>query len=381
MRNRRDAIAIATLLLAFAVIAILLRPHADELDTSDVRATSYRSSPTGARALYLLLEELQLPVERELDPWTARTPAGALVLIAPSETPTDREIDRLLGWVRAGGTLIYAPARADPLRNRLGLRYRALVETPAREDSTVGGVTAMPVAHAWTAGIDSVSGFRRAFVLDQNTSDSITVLLRAAAAPTAITFAWGDGRIVVWSDANPLRNARLREGGAAVLFARAAAAAVADSGVIRFDEFHHGFRAAGPFGALRRFLRDTNAGRAMLQIIIAALALLLLAGARLGAPVPSLRGRRRSPLEHVEAVAAVYRRAQARRTTRQLLMAGLERRLGRRITVADGTIAATALNPSAQAERLREQWQHGIDGDLADLSGAVDDYLTEVRWR
>ena len=119
----------------------------------------------------------------------------------------------------------------------------------------------------------------------------------------------------------------------------------------------------------------------MLQIIIAALALLLLAGARLGAPVPSLRGRRRSPLEHVEAVAAVYRRAQARRTTRQLLMAGLERRLGRRITAADGTIAATALNPSAQAERLREQWQRGIDGDLADLAGAVDDYLTEVRWR
>jgi hypothetical protein len=227
-----------------------------------------------------------------------------------------------------------------------------------------------------------VPGFRRAFQFERAAlTDSVTTLLHVNSEPTVVTFAFGDGRVIAWSEANPLRNSLLRDGGAAILFARSAAAAVADSGVIRFDEFHHGFRTAGPFGALWRFLRDTKVGHGVLQVMAAAVALLLLAGRRFGAPTASTQGRRRSPLEHVEAVAAVYRRAHARRTTRQLLMSGLERRLGRRITAADGTIAAAALNPSAQAERLREEWGRGTDGDLVALVTAVDDYVREVRWR
>ena len=381
MRSRRDVVALAALLIAFALIAALLRPHAGDLDATDLRASTFRSSPAGTRALYLLLDELDLPVERSLEPFTAEPAGGVLVVLSPAESPTPRDAQALTAWVEAGGTLILAvdPAERE-LRRLLNAGFAALPMPDTLrsfERQRWQGAAAFPVAHPWTADIDSVRGFRLAF----REPTGATVLLRAAGgAPTVFSAARGNGRVIAWSDVNALRNDVLSDGGAALLFARVAAAAAADSGVIRFSEYYQGYRDVGVVAAMRSFIRNTAAGHALLQVVIAGLLLLLLAARRFGAPLMETTERRRSPLEHVQAVAAAYRRADARRTARQLLLSGLERRLGRRILGDDGRITTSALSQTAHAQRLTEEWERGTAGDLAALAGAVDDYIGEVRW-
>jgi hypothetical protein len=390
MRSRRDAVALAVLLLSLAAAALLLRPYAEEANEADRRMSTYRSTPFGARALFLLMEELELPARRQLQPWSVEPVpgalAGALAVLAPVDAPTPRELEALLAWLRGGGTLIFGAGGRHPLLERLGLQL-LLMETAgagALERTGRTGATAYPAPHAWTAGIDSVGGFARAFSPGSPAlrTPGAAVLLRTRDdAATALVFPVGTGRVVAFSDAAVLNNEQLRDGGAAVLFARVAHDALADGGVLRFDEFHHGYREGGLVSAVRGFLTGTGMGRALLQGAVALLLLLLLAAHRLGSPRQETGQRRRSPLEHVEAVAGAYRRANALRTTRRLLLRGLERRLGRRLQHADEPLLES-LRATPAGRRLKEEWDRGERGDLVALSAAVDEYVMEATaWK
>jgi hypothetical protein len=389
MRSRREAVALAVLLLSLAAAALLLRPYAEETNEADRRMSTFRSTPFGARALFLLMEELEIPARRQLRPWSVDTVpdaradaragalAGALAVLAPVEAPTPRELESLLERLRGGGTLIFAAGGnpRHPLLERLGLQLVRIGTSSA---------TAYPAPHAWTVGIDSVSGFAREFAAGSPAlrAPGATVLLRTREdGVTALVFPVGTGRVVAFSDAAVLNNEQLRDGGAAVLFARVAHDALADGGVLRFDEFHHGYREGGLVSAVRGFLMGTGIGRALLQGAVALLVLLLLAAHRLGSPRQEADHRRRSPLEHVEAVAGAYRRAHALRTTRRLLLRGLERRLGRRIQHADEPLLES-LRATPAGRRLREEWDRGERGDLVALSAAVDEYVMEATaWK
>jgi hypothetical protein len=383
MRSRREAVALAVLLLSLAAAALLLRPYADEANDADRRMSTYRSTPFGARALFLLMEELELPARRHLQPWSADTVAGALdgaldgalAVLAPVDAPTPRELEALLARLRGGGTLIFAAGGRHPLLERLGLQLVRIERADA---------TAYPARHAWTVGIDSVGGFARAFSPGSPAlrTPGAAVLLRTREdAVTALVIPVGAGRVVAFSDAAVLNNEQLRDGGAAVLFARVAHDALAAGGVLSFDEFHHGYREGGLVSAVRGFLTGTGMGRALLQGAVALLLLLLLAAHRFGSPRQEADHRRRSPLEHVEAVAGAYRRANALRTTRRLLLRGLERRLGRRVQHADEPLLES-LRATPAGRRLKEEWDRGERGDLVALSAAVDEYVMEATaWK
>lgn len=384
----------AVLLASLIVIALLLRPHAEQ-DATDTRLSTHLSGPGGARALYLLMEELDLPAVRMMRPWTADAPAGVIVALAPADPPTELEIEALETWVRDGGVLIYGVGRTgDPVAARFELQLRATRRPGSRDTlrttsrsaerapAPPAGVTSYATRHPWSADVDSVTGFRGVFEAASpalQTDDAQVLLHTAAGDPTVVRFAAGAGQVIAWSDAAVLANRSLRTGGAALLFARTAQAATEWGGTLHFDEYHQGFRDAGPTTALWRFLTGTGTGRALLQLAVAGLALLLLAGTRLGSPLPEETARHRSPLEHVDAVAAAYRRAGARHTARRLLLAGLERRLGRRLLAGTETLTPAGGDGSAAGRRLREEWERG---ELVGLATAVDDFAAEVRrWR
>jgi hypothetical protein len=388
MRNRREAIALGILLAALVAIALLVRTQAGDAADDDPRHSTFLPGPNGARALYLLAAELDLPAARHLTPWVGDLPDGALVVLAPHERPTPREIDTLLAWVDAGGTLVWgASAGRDSLAQALGLhtvplRPAALTRLEAARWT---GAPAYPEPHEWTADVTAIEHFRRGFhpASPALTRGAVDVLLRTrAGVPTAVRLDVGGGSVIAFSDPAVLSNQRLRAGDAALLFVRAATAALAEGGALHFDEYHQGYRAGGgPVSALRRFVATSGWGRALAQAAVAALLLLLYAGARLGSPLRETAGRRRSQLEHVDALATAYRRAGARRTARRLILAGLERRLGRRA-------ATGALQPSQQherttaAQRLQQEWHAGDGGSIVALAGAVDDYVNEVhRWQ
>jgi hypothetical protein len=398
VRSRRDVIALVALLAALAAIALIARPPDDHQD--DPRASSYLNGPDGARALFLVLDELDVQAGRLLRPWSAAMPHDVVIVLAPSVPAAPHEVDALLDWVDDGGTLVYAfRFAADPVRQALGLALQRTM--PAGLDRTRqaqwAGVAAVPAVAgdgpsaaadtdtpphagpaAWVRGIGAVPAVRTAFRADSEALDTAAVVLLQTheGEPVVVVLERGAGRVVAWSDADVLRNAALGEGSAALLFTRAVHAAAGDGGRAAFDEYHHGFRDGSPIRALRGFLAGTSAGRFLLQALAAGLLLLVLFGHRLGAPLAEVAGRRRSPLEHVDALAAVYRRAGARRTARRLIVAGLERRLGRRVLVADEDRVDGSIEQWTAGRRLVRAWD---DGGLVELAAAADDFEVEVR--
>jgi hypothetical protein len=211
------------------------------------------------------------------------------------------------------------------------------------------------------------------------------VLASSRGTPVVIDYPLGKGRVIVWSDALPLVNGRLRTSRAATLFVRTAADA-AGGRPLWFDEYHHGFQTGdGVMKSTLRFLVSERWGHAALQVTVALLGLLLLFGRRFGAPLPPPPLRRRSPLEHVEALAGAYQQAGARDTARRLLLAGLARRLGRRTAptpAAEGEmLRRLAAHPTAgdAARALETEWKKGRGADLMALTRDVDRTIHEVN--
>lgn len=359
MRNRKDAVVIGALLVSLALLALILRTRAGEPASDDPRLSTYHSAPGGARALRLVLEELGLPTRQRLEPFVDEPAddAAAIALLAPVEALTPREVSTLLDWVRAGGTLIYVPGRATLLSDSLELLRRSLMPDTVRalQRPTWQGRTATPTADTLATGVIEIPFFRAAFIdtVGPLLRPDVRVQMAVDGAPTVVAFAYDAGRVVAFSDALPLTNLHLRDGDAALLFARAVEEAVAEGRVLEFAEYHQGHRAGGgPWRALRAFL-GTPPGYAVLQAALAGLALLLLVGHRFGSPYPAAPARRRSPIEHVDALATAYARAGARQTARRFLLEGLHRRLGRRVDVepAAGLVALADQIDAIIAER------------------------------
>jgi hypothetical protein len=384
MRDRRDAIAVAVVLVSMLALAVLLRTRERAPSRIDPRSSTFLATPMGARALLSLADELDMLTRRRLESYTT-PPADDVrltVVLAPSEAFTPREVRTLLDWVRDGGTLFYAMGGGRRLADSLGL-YRKPLEFERSVMRRGRGAVATASAVPLVAGVGVLDTFHYAFTDSTKPlrARGALVLGSAREMPTVLSFGVGAGRVIAFSDVAPLTNDALRDGGVALLFARVAEAAAGASGIIEFDENHHGYRAGGgPWAGLRSFL-GTSAGYTALQFALAGVLLLLLAARRFGEPHRPPPARRRSPIEHVEALATAYQRAGARRTARKLLLEGLQRRLGRRSRPRPGgeTAPPPGLERSAAGQRLIEEWQRGEEAHLVTLSQAVDDVVAEVR--
>ena len=150
-----------------------------------------------------------------------------------------------------------------------------------------------------------------------------------------VAMPFGAGRLVVAADPDVFRNDALRECrfGLDVALVRAleylSAGGPSPRRAISFDEFHQDRTRFGMSGAVERFLSDTPPGRTMLQLALAALLLLIAAAPRVLPPRELARIERRSPLEHVDALARAYLQVGATRTSAQHLVRGLRRRMER----------------------------------------------------
>ncbi len=108
-----------------------------------------------------------------------------------------------------------------------------------------------------------------------------------------------------------------------------------------WDEYHQGFG----FGRQTSFadrtwswLRSSPAGWAILQLIAVALVWLAMTAVRFGPARSVIERRRRSPLEHLEALGAGLESAADADTAVRRLALGLRRRLSRAGYLADGNV-------------------------------------------
>jgi len=335
---------------AIFVLVLLLLPRS-ETASGWGRLTTYDPTPSGARAVHDVLGRLGYHVARRTTSLTSGpldTTATYLEL-APAQPLTTVERGRLLHAVRAGATVVVAAGEShlslngngDPLLDSLGFR----IVTSYAAVHHLGGTR---VAGGFPTRADSAllaaSGTAYAYPLLQS------VALRDSVHPdsSVVRFLWSSG-----PHDTPLANPavfvlgrRIGRGHAIAIAPRvlysnmfvrdprpmiALVNAITWSGGTRhpvvFDEYHQGFGVhPNPLAAVWAALSTTPAGRMTLQMIVAALVLLAALAIR---PLPPTEHRtilRRSPLEHVSALAAAYRQAGAGSLATDRLVRGLRRR-------------------------------------------------------
>jgi hypothetical protein len=146
--------------------------------------------------------------------------------------------------------------------------------------------------------------------------------------PIAIGVPFGRGRIVIVYGRWAVQNSEFRRDRRAIFpFRMLEWLAPGRRPTIVFAEYHLGFgRHPSVLRGVRRALAETPAGRTLLQLLAAGGVLLLALGIRPIAPFGRTRIERRSPIEHIGALARAYAQIGAIRTATRRLIRGLRRR-------------------------------------------------------
>jgi hypothetical protein len=123
------------------------------------------------------------------------------------------------------------------------------------------------------------------------------------------------------------------------------------------DEYHHGYHAAGSLaGAALDWTTRSPWGWVVWQLAAVGVIALLASGVRFGPVRHAIERRRRSPLEHVRALATALAAARGHDVAVRLMVQGLRRRLSRggRPARADLDVWLEGLRPSVRTPRGRE---------------------------
>ena len=373
----------------------------------DPRTSTYLDGPYGTKAIYDVLIALGRPVARRRTPLfdltvgSRRAPALVAVL-DPAIDLQPAEVDAVREFLRRGGAVLAAGDGGGIARCagwHVGTSGKYLldslaVQTPPDlvlpptayylEPDTAPATT--PEARKRRLIAPASSGCRR-FVA----AATDTLLTRSDGRPVTLRLTYpGGGRLTLVADAGYFRNGAWKATDAP----RVALAWLTPprGGRVIFDEYHQGF--GGGESAARvvfRWLASTPAGWAILQLTAVGLLLLAVSAVRFGPALSVIERRRRSPLEHLEALGAGLESAAGTETALELLVAGLRRRLSRTGYVSDRRgdqyqwlRSLELVLPTPRGRRAVRELQHisnhpgGGERVLA-AANAVEDVWEELR--
>lgn len=290
---------------------------------------SFSNTPEGGRALRLWLEALGYTAIDETGASFELTDEIALVIMLEPSTPINNdEWETIDNWIEAGGTLILAGTNWGASLAAEHFNFRMLYELDLSGEL-------LPQTPLWTSPIVPSAVNAKAPALLEAKRNDYVVHLASGSGPVLVSFAQGNGRVILGALSYPFSNAGLKEPGNPEMVLNLVAAA-ARPGQVLFDEWHHGVRAtqeqiSGP----EDWLRYTPAGRSILFAALVILLTLVLQGQAFGRPVSLLQEvTRRPPLEYITALANLSRRAGHRRAVLRQFYQQLKRSLGRRYRIA-----------------------------------------------
>ncbi len=263
-------------------------------------------------------------------------------VLSPSVGLRKDEAHALLQSVRAGsGLLLVLDGLAASLADSLNIAIKEPGATVSPDSAVVRSCAKRrPLVDQslWGDGQAHLYGV----VFDGPPPGEVVRLDGALAPDTARTrfivgFRYGQGRVVVMSDPDMLRNDAIRICNFGLDVAAASVLGYlshGDDGSIRshllVDEYHQGYgerpNVLAGFGAI---LLRTPVGRTVLVIVVAGLVLLVSAMPREVPPRDDSVVERRSPLEQVDALARAYAQVTGTRTATARLVRGLRRRTQR----------------------------------------------------
>ena len=378
----------------------------------DPRTSTLVPGPEGSQALHETLAELGIPVQRRrsafFDLGEDEGRIGALAVLAPPIDLLSDELAEVVGYLRSGGALIVAgdgggitaclgfeSPRADGgiiwdgAPAGIGRQYRVRAAASGGRLPLTRRVV-RPIEHD-----DDVERAREA-ARERAGCDLLvpwaadTLLRTLDGRVVALSLAYrGDGRVLLVADPVFFRNRAWRETDVAHFMIPLLVPA--RRGALVWDEFHQGFGSAesGATQALREWLRSSPAGWALLQLAAVALVWILVSAVRFGPALSVIERRRRSPLEHVDALAAGLEGAAGTDTAVALIVSGLRRRLSRAGHAGPADLAGWLASlqlvlPTARGRAAARRLEHllnerGGDERVLATAQAVEDVWQDLR--
>lgn len=380
----RSGLVVIVGFAVLVVLVVLLAQQAapPELTPFEPRSIG-KSGPGGSRALADALRLLGVDAEAWERPIfgfgdSAGTEGVVLALFdVPPMLPGEPEA--LVDWVARGGDVFLAGDVGLAEQERLGVAIRGREDVWREFPFDAVPDDVLPESRTHLVLTDTLEeGVRKDPRLVVQRIDTLSGYIEWEALALRIEYANG-GRALFVADADWVSNAAFRRTAAGVRILEWLLALEPDRVV--FDEYHHGLQETGLFSLVWRWLWGTPAGWITAQLIFAALVALAVASVRFGPIVPVVTRRRRSPVEHLEALAGGLERAGGHRAAIRLLTAGLCRRLGRRTHGQDpepwlaalehaGTSAASRETAARLRRLLREP---GSAHDVEEAAQLVED--------
>lgn len=400
----RAEIGLALLLALGITVAVVAGGRAGAPAAVLEPASTFASGPSGSRAIYEVLQDLGLKVERRRTSFFDLNQAGPhhpdlvvildLALWEPSLQSA--ELSQVAKYVRSGGALLLTGGTGG-IAPCLGWARRP--QTKAPPDSFAvepwDGRTLPDVVTFLQPRRDSIVPGEENPCPAFGAATVDTLVRTRSGRPVVLDLTYrGGGRILFAADDGWLRNAAWKRTDVAHLLVPLIRSAAGDGrGLIAFDEYHHGYAASGATLLVLRWLMGTPAGWVLAQLVFVGLVWLAVSAFRFGPARAQIDRRRRSPLEHLDALAAGLESSEGFQTAVGLIVGGLRRRLSRAGQepragrAAEQWIAALTLAmPTAQGRgavrRLREAFTKpgGSDRVLA-AANSVEDVWEELRPR
>jgi hypothetical protein len=412
---RRLEIGLALLLILAIGVAMWAAGRTPRPPELDYRKSTFLSGPNGSRAVYDVLVKLGHPVQRRRTPLydfttEAHEPA-LLVEFHPLDQLEPAELEQVVSYVQHGGAVLSA-GHGGGITACAGWR----LQPDGWVDDSVDvvsppGVPRLPrsarvLRRRGPAGVfgEKLGALAKESIENDVPCDSLvavrseTLLVsRKLQRPVALRLWYqGGGSITLVADAGWFGNRIWRDTDVPVVALPWLAPPHQGGrpGRVVVDEYHQGFRAdnQSESGIIWGWLRSSPMGWALLQILAIALVWLAVHAVRFGPALAVIERRRRSPLEHLEALGAGLESAGATETAVQRLAAGLRRRLSRTGSIHTNerqmpswleTLELAMRDPKGRAavKRLRRLVNERNGGDAQVLAAAqtVEDVWEQLH--
>jgi hypothetical protein len=340
MKPRAElGLAAATFVVVLAFVAVI-GARAGTPEGGDLRRSTYLSGPAGASGLTDALARLGVRVlrVRQNPAWLAHDSSGegggVLAVIGPADALSAAEGIALATGAASNVDLLLAGPGAAAAMRCFGWRVRPRIKTaPAAISGAPGDSIAVRAvltrarrsAYADSAGAEDGEVAECKVPLPVHAD---TLLVTEGGTPAAIRLELPGGRTVTLvADDALFSNRQLRETAAGPF---ALGLVVERYRTFTVDEYHQGYGPSGSLaGAVLRWSRESPWGWAGWQLAAVGLLALVATGRRLGPARAGIERRRRSPLEHVRALATALAAARGHDVAVTLLVQGLRRRLAR----------------------------------------------------
>jgi uncharacterized protein DUF4350 len=338
--DRKLLIGASVLLVILMVASAYLSPKQNSGRSS--YPSSYATDWGGAKAPYLLLQDLHYRVERwEQSPTeiggTSRD--EVLILAGPTQAPSDDERSAIFDFLRQGGRVVASGSGAAKLLpDAPPLAQNYLTE----ETSKFPALLPSPLMR----GAPEISMFPPEDWQPKSPSQLVVYGNQETAA--VITYQVGKGQVIFWGDSAPLTNGGIRESGNLPLFLNSIGPP--DTVRVLWDEYFH-----GAHGTLWSYFARTPLVWGVVQFGIVFLAVVATYSRRQGPVRVPAKVPRLSPLEFVETLGDLYSSAHAGsaavRIAHQRLRFQLTRQLGVPPNSSDADLARSASKALAWSEQ------------------------------